>query len=140
MSQNLVHLEIVTPGKVVFNDEVKSFTAPGIEGSFQILPKHAPFISTIIPGPVKFVTKENETRIFATSGGTVEVHANTITMLAESITAADEIDIAQAEQEKAEAIKILESKEPGLDKEAAKHQLQTAIAKIKLANNSVGTK
>lgn len=134
MSQNLIHLEIVTPGRIVFNDDVKSFTAPGIEGMFQILPKHAPFITTIVPGPVKFVTREDETRFFATSGGTVEVHNNQITMLAETITATDEIDVAEAEQEKIEATKILESKEPGIDKEAAKHRLQTAIAKLKVAN------
>lgn len=133
MSENLIHLEIVTPGRIVFNDEVKSFTAPGVEGSFQILPRHAPFITTIIPGPVKFVTKENETRYFATSGGTVEVHANQITMLAETITANDEIDIAEAEKEKIEATRILESGEKGIDKEAAKHMLQTALAKIKVA-------
>jgi F-type H+-transporting ATPase subunit epsilon len=133
MSENLIHLEIVTPGKVVFNEDVKSFTAPGIEGSFQILPRHAPFITTIVPGPVKFVTKENETRLFATSGGTVEVHANQITMLAETITATDEIDLAEAEREKLEATKLLESKEPGIDKEAAKQMLQAAAAKIKLA-------
>ena len=133
MSENLIHLEIVTPGRIVFNDEVKSFTAPGVEGSFQILPRHAPFITTIVPGPVKFVTKENETRHFATSGGTVEVHANQITMLAETITANDEIDIAEAEKEKIEATRILESGEKGVDKEAAKHMLQTAMAKIKVA-------
>lgn len=135
MSQNLIHLEIVTPGRIVFNEDVKSFTAPGIEGMFQILPKHAPFITTIVPGPVKFVTKEDETRFFATSGGTVEVHNNQITMLAETITATDEIDIAEAEQEKIEATKLLESKEPGIDKEAAKQRLQTAMAKLKVASN-----
>lgn len=134
MSEHLIHLEIVTPGRIVFNDEVKSFTAPGVEGSFQILPRHAPFITTIVPGPVKFVTKENETRHFATSGGTVEVHANQITMLAETITANDQIDLAEAEQEKAEATQLLESKEPGIDREAAKQKLQTAMAKIKVAN------
>ncbi len=133
MSENLVHLEIVTPSKIVFNDDVKSFTAPGIDGSFQILSRHAPFITTIVPGPVKFVTKENETRLFATSGGTVEVHANKITMLAETITATDEIDLAEAEQEKLEATKVLESTEKGIDKEAAKHKLQSAMAKIKVA-------
>lgn len=134
MAEHLIHLEIVTPGRIVFNDDVKSFTASGVEGSFQILPRHAPFITTIVPGPVKFVTKDNETRYFATSGGTVEVHANQITMLAESITANDQIDLAEAEQEKAEATQLLESKEPGIDREAAKQKLQTAMAKIKVAN------
>jgi len=133
MSDSLIHLEIVTPGRIVFNDEVKTFTAPGIEGSFQILPKHAPFISTIIPGPVKFTTKQDDTKFFVTSGGTVEVHDNKVTMLAESIIPVEDINIADAEKQKAEAMAIIESKEPGLDKEAAKHKLQTAKAMIKAA-------
>ncbi|HMQ80122.1 MAG TPA: ATP synthase F1 subunit epsilon [Ignavibacteria bacterium] len=127
----MIHLEIVTPGRIVFTGEVKSFTAPGIEGMFQILRSHAPFISTIIPGSVKFTSQGDETRNFVTSGGTVEVHNNHITMLAESIIPVEDIDIAQAEKEKTEAERVLESKEPGLDKDAAKHMLLTAKAKIK---------
>jgi F-type H+-transporting ATPase subunit epsilon len=131
MSDSLVHLEIVTPGRTVFNDEVKSFTAPGAEGGFQILHNHAPFISTIIPGIVKYTTADGTERRFVTSGGTVEVHDNKITMLAESIIPVEEINISEAEKEKIEAERVLESKEPGLDKEAAKHSLLTAKAKIK---------
>lgn len=135
MADSLIHLEIVTPGRIVYNGEVKSFTAPGIEGSFQILPKHAPFITTIIPGAVKFELSSGETNRFVTSGGTVEVHNNSITMLAESIIPVSEINLAEAEREKTEAERILGSKEPGLDKEAAKHSLLTAKAKIKAAAN-----
>lgn len=131
MSDSLVHLEIVTPGRTVFNDNVKSFTAPGAEGGFQILHNHAPFISTIIPGIVKYVTADGTEKRFVTSGGTVEVHDNKITMLAESLIPVEEIDAAAAENEKIEASRILESKEPGLDKEAAKHMLLTAKAKLK---------
>lgn len=133
MSDSLIHLEIVTPGRIVFNEDVKSFTAPGIEGSFQILPSHAPFISTIIPGSVKFVTKEDVTKYFVTSGGTVEVHDNQITMLAESLIPAEEINIAEAETQLREASELLESKEHGIDREAVKHRLLTAKAKIKAA-------
>lgn len=129
----LLHLEIVTPGRIVFNDDVKSFTAPGIEGSFQILPKHAPFISTIIPGPVKFVTRQDDTKYFVTSGGTVEVHDNKVTMLAETFIPKEEINIAEAENEKIEASRLLDSKEPGIDKAAAKHMLLVAKAKINSA-------
>ena len=131
MSDSLIHLEIVTPGRIVFAGEVKSFTAPGSEGMFQILPSHAPYISTIIQGPVKFTSSNGETKNFVTSGGTVEVHSNQITMLAESIIPVEDIDVAQAEKEKLEAERVLESKEPGLDKAAAKHTLLTAKAKIK---------
>ncbi len=131
----LIHLEIVTPGRIVFDEEVKSFTAPGIEGSFQILPNHAPFITTIIPGQVKLLTRSEDTNYYVTSGGTVEVHDNKITMLAETIIPAGEIDIKETEKELTEAQALLDSKEPGIDKEAAKHRLLTAKAKLKAVAN-----
>jgi F-type H+-transporting ATPase subunit epsilon len=133
MSDHLINLDIVTPAKIIFSDEVKSFTAPGSDGSFQILPRHAAFISSIVPGPVKFVTKENDTRRFATSGGTVEVHDNKITMLAESIEATDEIDVARAEAAKQRAMKRLETNEPGIDMVRAKAALLRALNRLKLA-------
>lgn len=136
MPDHLIHLEIVTPAKVVYTDDVKSFTAPGSEGSFQILPRHAAFITTLVPGPVKFVTKENDTRLFATSGGTVEVHDNQINVLAETIEATDEIDLARAEAAKERATKLLESKEPGIDSDRARAALLRAVNRIKLANNT----
>src|SRR5258706_6015981 len=110
MADHLIHLDIVTPAKIIYSDDVKSFTAPGVEGSFQILPRHAAFITTIAIGPVKFVTKEGETRRFATSGGTVEVHDNKITMLAETIEFSDDIDLSRAEEATQRAERRIEEK------------------------------
>ncbi len=132
MSEHLISLEIVTPQRIVFSDEVKSFTAPGAEGVFQILQKHAPITSTLLPGTVKFVTKDNETKHFATSGGTVEVHANKITMLAETIEAKDDIDVQRAEDAKQRAMKRLETKE-GIDFERARFALKRAVSRINVS-------
>lgn len=133
MSDKLIQLDIVTPAKIAFSDEVKSFTAPGVEGSFQILPRHAPFISTIAIGPVKFVTKEGETRHFATSGGTVEVHDNKITMLAETIEYSDDIDIQRAEEAKQRATRRIDTKDAETDIERARIALFKAINRLKVA-------
>ena len=132
---NLIHLEIVTPNKVFFDDDVISLTAPGFEGGFQVLSRHAPFISIIHPGKVKIVAKDEREFLFATSGGTVEVHSNKIIMLAESIFPREEIDAAEAESERNEAEKELQSKEPGMDKKAVFHKLNTAKAKLKVFNS-----
>ena len=134
MSDSLVYLEIVTPEKIFFSGEIKSLTAPGSEGSFQILPRHAPFISSIVPGVVRFTDKDGNTTRFATSGGTVEVHNNKIIMLAESVYTQDEIDLSEAEDELNNALKIIQSDEPGLDKPAAQLIYKTARAKIKVKN------
>jgi F-type H+-transporting ATPase subunit epsilon len=132
MSDSLIHLEIVTPGKIVFSDDVKSFTAPGTVGSFQILPKHAPFISTLKPGKVKFVTKENGEKIFATSGGVVEVHSNKISMLAETIEAKEDIDVQRALEAKAKALKLITT-EHGTELVKAKGKLLRAENRLKVS-------
>jgi len=132
MSDSLIHLEIVTPGKIVFSDDVKSFTAPGTVGSFQILPRHAAFISTIKPGKVKFVTKDNDEKLFATSGGVVEVHNNKISMLAETIETKDEINIQRALASKEKALKLISS-EHGTELTKAKDKLLRADNRLKVA-------
>jgi F-type H+-transporting ATPase subunit epsilon len=132
MSESLIHLEIVTPSKIVFSDDVKSFTAPGDAGSFEILPRHAAFISTLKPGKVKFVTKENGEKIFATSGGVVEVHHNKISMLAETIEPKEDIDVKRALAAKEKAEKMITS-EHGTELEKAKGKLLRAVNRLKVA-------
>ena len=133
MSDTLVHLEIVTPKKVFLSDDVKSITAPGIEGLFQILPKHAPFVTTIVPGKVKVTTKEGAELIYATSGGTLEVNSNKIIFLAETIESKEEIDLKRAEAAKQKAEQIITAKEPGTNFDEARAALNRAVARIKVA-------
>jgi F-type H+-transporting ATPase subunit epsilon len=128
----LTYLEIITPGKVLFDGDILSVTAPGYEGSFQVLPRHAPFITMMTPGKVKVVMKDESVLLFAVSGGTVEVKDNHITMLADFIVSKDEIDIAEVQQEITEAENQINLKEPGIDKEALIHQLKFAKAKLKV--------
>jgi F-type H+-transporting ATPase subunit epsilon len=132
MPGKLIHLEIVTPSKVEFDDDVKSFSAPGMEGSFQVLPDHAPFVSTLQPGKVKFLQKDGIERIFAVSGGVVEVLKNKISMLAETFEAKEDIDIERAKIARDEAHKLIET-EHGTALESAKADYQRAVNRLRVA-------
>lgn len=79
-----MHLEIVTPEKKVFDGEVSSATFPGKDGSFQVLNDHAPIISTLQEGAVKYKNNEGETTLNI-SGGVVEVLKNKVVLLADHI-------------------------------------------------------
>ncbi len=79
-----MHLEIVTPEKKVFDGEVSSATFPGKDGSFQVLNDHAPIISTLLEGVVKYKNNEGETTLNI-SGGVVEVLKNKVVLLADHI-------------------------------------------------------
>jgi len=81
-----MQLEIITPDKTIYSGEVSSATFPGVKGSFQVLNNHAPIISSINQGVVKYQDEKGEGKI-EVSGGVVEVKGNKIILLAESVLA-----------------------------------------------------
>ena len=78
-------LEIITPDKKIFSGEVKLVQVPGLDGSFEIMHKHAPIISIIGQGKVKVITEAGENKFFEVKGGVVEVKDNKIILLAERL-------------------------------------------------------
>jgi F-type H+-transporting ATPase subunit epsilon len=81
----MMQLDILTPGKKVFSGQVESSTLPGAEGQFQILNNHAPIISILAAGNLKYKTSEGE-QVIKVTGGLVEVNDNKIIVLADGIT------------------------------------------------------
>ncbi len=77
-------LEIISPEKSYFKGEVDSVTLPGDMGPFQILNNHAPLISLLTKGILKFST-EGRIKEMAITDGFVEVSNNNITVCIESI-------------------------------------------------------
>jgi len=78
-------IEIITPDKKIFSGEIKSVRVPGKKGSFQVLKDHAPIISTLENGSVRMVDQENNEIVYEISGGVIEVKANKIILLADSV-------------------------------------------------------
>ena len=76
-------LDIITPDMKVFSGDVTSITVPGTMGTFQVLKNHAPIISTLSKGKVKYKTEEGEMTIEINSG-VIEVLKNKIILLLES--------------------------------------------------------
>ena len=80
-----MRIEVITPDKKVFEGDIKSLRVPGKKGSFQVLKDHAPIISTLESGPVVMVDFENRETLLDIDGGVVEVKANKIILLADSV-------------------------------------------------------
>ncbi len=78
-------LEIITPEKTVFSGDIKLIRVPGSKDPFEVLPNHAPIISTLEKGDIKVITKNEEEKHFETSGGVIEVRDNKIIVLGEFI-------------------------------------------------------
>lgn len=73
-------VEILTPDKSLFQGEANVLTLPGIEGSFQILDRHAPMIANLGKGTV-VVKSQQKSENFDVNGGLVEVLNNKVIVL-----------------------------------------------------------
>jgi len=86
-----MNLEILTPEKKLFSDEVYGVQMPGINGSFEVLEKHAPLVSALKAGRIKVLKdKQNHFSFYDIQGGFVEVLANKVTVLVEGATSVEE--------------------------------------------------
>jgi len=125
-----LNLEIITPEKPVFNDQIESITIPGTLGSFQILKNHAPIISSFEVGVIK-VKKENAETYYTTSGGTIEVNQNKVLVLADSIEKISDIEQNRAEQAKQRAEERIRKKhEQDIDETRARAALNRALNRL----------
>jgi F-type H+-transporting ATPase subunit epsilon len=83
-----MNLEILTPEKKLFSDDVYGIQLPGVTGLFEVLDKHAPLVSALKAGRIKVLKdKNNHLAFFDIKSGFVEVIANTVTVLVEGAVA-----------------------------------------------------
>jgi F-type H+-transporting ATPase subunit epsilon len=78
-----MNLEILTPEKKLFSDEVYGVQLPGECGSFEILDKHAPLVSALKSGRIKVLNDRNHSSYFDIKSGFVEVINNRVSVLVE---------------------------------------------------------
>lgn len=127
-------LTIVTPRKTVYSGGVKSVTAPGTVGSFQVLHNHAPLLSSLRSGELKFVDSHNQQAHFAVSGGFLEVRSNVVTVLAETAESRAEIDVPRAERARDRAEERLHTRgDRSIDRDRAQAALDRATNRLTLA-------
>ena len=126
-------LEIVTPERLAYSDEVDSVQLPGIEGELGVLPHHAPLISTLGVGELR-IRKGGAEESFAIVGGFLQVLPTKVVILAETADMASEIDLERAQEARREAEKALESGyHEGADLATARAALQTALLRERVA-------
>jgi F-type H+-transporting ATPase subunit epsilon len=91
-----IQVDIVTPERMLFSDEVDMVTLPGADGQMGVMAGHAPLLSTLDIGEI-MLHRGNEVEYLAVAGGVVEVRPNKVSVLADVAEYAEEIDIERAE-------------------------------------------
>ena len=80
-----VHLEVVTPAGMVIDERVKGVAAPGHLGEFEARPGHQPYLVSLNSGRLAFTPAGGGARrVFTLGGGTAEVRADHVIVLADS--------------------------------------------------------
>ncbi len=113
MTEN-IHLELVTPTRLVAKMEVSEVQAPGVEGEFGVLPGHTVFITLLRPGEVRFREGEHM-RHFVVGRGFAEVGPDHVTILTDSAEETSTLNAGELRQilERDEArLKTLASDDP----------------------------
>ncbi|MFQ5799553.1 MAG: F0F1 ATP synthase subunit epsilon [Bacteroidota bacterium] len=134
MPDKTFRVDFVTPQKMIYSEQVLSVTAPGVMGSFQVLYNHAPLLAAIAVGEVKVRDKEGKELYFATSGGSLEVRANKLVMLAETLEPATKIDLERAKRAQKRAEQRLADKKADIDIRRARVALMRAVNRLHVAS------
>jgi F-type H+-transporting ATPase subunit epsilon len=128
-----IRLDIVTPEKVAYSDDVNMVIARTTAGDIGILPGHAPLIAALITWPLRIMTDSGEMQI-ALCGGFIEVQPEKITILANCAELPEEIDVARAEAAKVRAENRLHGSKDDIDVPRAEAALKRAMSRLTVAN------
>lgn len=126
-------LEIVTPDRCFFTDEVEMVIVRGIEGDLAIMDNKSPFITPLAIGRVRIFEndKENE-RTAAVVDGYVSVSKDKTTIITDSAEWPEEIDVERAKRAKKRAQERLDKKTENIDVLRAEMALKRAINRLEI--------
>lgn len=125
------HLDIVSAEKEIFSGLVEMVVATGEMGELGIVPGHAPLLTILKPGEIRVTCSGGNQEIYYVSGGMLEVQAKAVTILADTVERAEDIDEAAALAAKAQAEEMLMQKKGDIDYTIAAVELAQAIAQIR---------
>jgi len=129
------HLEIVTPEKKVVETAAEEVQIPGKNGYLGILPGHAPLITELAVGEIKYRENSAEQRL-AVAWGFAEVLPDKVTILAETAERPSDIDVNRARKAKERAEQRLTSGDANVDVNRALDALHRAETRLDVAQKS----
>ncbi len=129
----MLHLQIITPEKTVFDNEVDQVTLPTENGQLTILPHHTALMTSIVPGELNFKSHSKET-ILASGFGFAQVAADNIKVLVDLAAPEEEIEEKRVEEAKKLAEEAIKNKHTLSEEEyaTAAANLQKALIQLRI--------
>lgn len=126
-----MRLDIVTPEKKAFSDEIESVVVPGEQGELGILKSHAPLVTNLKPGELRYLKDGEETSI-AIGTGLVEISHDQVSVLTDMAFEAEQIDESAVEDALARAQEELAGTTTPEDHAAAMVVMQKTLAQLQV--------
>ncbi|MBA8795540.1 F-type H+-transporting ATPase subunit epsilon [Friedmanniella endophytica] len=129
-----LQVEVVSAEALVWSGEAESVIAKTVDGDIGILPGHSPVLALLVPGGVEIVCPDGRSReIVAVDGGFISVSQDRVSILSEYARMAQELSVADAERELADARAKLDA---GDESEETKQHLHRATAQLRAAQKA----
>ena len=125
--------ELVSPAKLLFSGEVEEVIVPGAEGEFTVLAGHAPLVSTLRPGFLRFKNGSDNIVAFV-RGGFAEVNEKGLIVLAEEASRIEEINASEF----AASISALEAKMSSASSDEARNKMAETVYQLKAVQAQLG--
>ena len=126
-----IHLKVITPKKIVLEEEVASVSVPSTQGQITILPKHTNFFALLAEGIIT-IKKENDEDYLAIGGGYVETNGKELHILVSRAYGQDSIDENLTKNAISNAEKILKDSKEKPDRDNAAALLRRSLIDMKL--------
>lgn len=127
----MLHLRVITPQKVVLEEDIKSITIPSSEGEITILPKHEKLFTLLKEGVV-MIKKEGKEDHLAIGGGYLETDGRLINLLVSRAYGQDKIDSEETQKAIDRAKKIISTSKDENEREQALGLLRRSAIDMKL--------
>lgn len=128
------HLDIVSAENEIFSGLVEMVVASGEMGEIGITPGHAPLLTVLKPGEIRLTLQHGAQDIYYVSGGMLEVQPHCVTILADTVERAENLDEAAALTAKTRAEQAIANKDAEIDYTLAAGELARAVAQIRALN------
>lgn len=128
-----LHLQIITPEKTVFDDDVDQVSLPTENGEITILPHHVGLVTTIQTGELIYKKHQKETHL-AAGFGFAQVGKNSVKVLVDLAAPEEEIQEKAIEEAKKQAEEALKQKHLLSEEEyaTAAANLQKSLAQLRI--------
>lgn len=98
-----MQLQLVSPERMLVDEQVDEVQIPGLNGYMGVLPGHAPLLSELMPGGVLTYKSGAGLKVIAVFGGFVEVQGDRVRVLVDAAERKEEINVEEARKQLSQA-------------------------------------